>query len=426
MKQPAWLLAYETTDISDEIADVTKRIRYTDYLKDKSDEIEVVLEDAAGLWRGPWYPSKGDRVDLKIGYVGEPLLPCGRFEIDTVELSGSRGAGDVVTVRGLAAGMSSPLRTVRTRGFEDVGLDAIVAQIAGEHGFEILGDVPQEVMRRVSQSNETDLAFLKRMAEAKGYAFSVRGDKLTFYRIAELEALPPVMTLGVDTVSSYRFTNSSQKTYRACIVEWYDSETGETITGRADAEGVRLRGSDANATSAEDAVAPSSMIREGSRGDQVREWQTWLASRGLYDAAIDGIFGPITDRGTRSFQREQEIQVDGIVGPITYGAAIELGFVPGGSADPETTSTGDVLVKRERVESVADAEVRAANYLRAANRLQVTGEMTVPGDPRLVAGAKVELVGRGRLDGYFEIGRSVHTIAKASGYTTRLEELTRV
>ncbi|RXI98174.1 N-acetylmuramoyl-L-alanine amidase [Anaerobacillus alkaliphilus] len=48
------------------------------------------------------------------------------------------------------------------------------------------------------------------------------------------------------------------------------------------------------------------------RGEDVKHVQTAL------NVTADGVFGPITERAVRNFQRQQRLQVDGIVGPQTW------------------------------------------------------------------------------------------------------------
>jgi peptidoglycan hydrolase-like protein with peptidoglycan-binding domain len=67
------------------------------------------------------------------------------------------------------------------------------------------------------------------------------------------------------------------------------------------------------------APKPARMLRRGSRGAAVVELQTLLAARGLYQARVDGRFGPVTERAVKAFQRSEGIVVDGIVGPQTWG-----------------------------------------------------------------------------------------------------------
>lgn len=68
------------------------------------------------------------------------------------------------------------------------------------------------------------------------------------------------------------------------------------------------------------------ILRRGSEGEEVRRWQRFLIGQGLLESAADGVFGPVTERATRTFQRRAKIDVEGIVGPMTYAAALQRGF----------------------------------------------------------------------------------------------------
>ena len=58
-------------------------------------------------------------------------------------------------------------------------------------------------------------------------------------------------------------------------------------------------------------------IREGSRGETVKQWQT------IIKVKADGIFGPITKASTKAWQAARPpLAVDGIVGPKTWTAAL--------------------------------------------------------------------------------------------------------
>lgn len=65
------------------------------------------------------------------------------------------------------------------------------------------------------------------------------------------------------------------------------------------------------------AWAAGASLRNGDRGDTVREIQQRLKDWGYYYGAVDGIFGYQTEQAVRRFQKKHGLVVDGIVGPNT-------------------------------------------------------------------------------------------------------------
>ncbi|SDC72802.1 peptidoglycan-binding domain-containing protein [Actinokineospora iranica] len=63
-------------------------------------------------------------------------------------------------------------------------------------------------------------------------------------------------------------------------------------------------------------------IRQGSRGDAVREAQQRLAAHGFDPGRADGAFGPRTREATRRFQSARGLTADGVIGPNTWGALL--------------------------------------------------------------------------------------------------------
>lgn len=88
------------------------------------------------------------------------------------------------------------------------------------------------------------------------------------------------------------------------------------------------------------------------------------------------------------------------------------------SSDKETS--GDTLKVTVRAGSKAELQTKTNAALAEANLRQTTGSVTVPGNPKLVAGVTFELTGCGRLSGTFQISSARHRISR-SGYTSDLE-----
>ena len=57
---------------------------------------------------------------------------------------------------------------------------------------------------------------------------------------------------------------------------------------------------------------PAAAAWEG-RKRQIAEVQTVLKSLGLYDAKIDGIYGPITRKGIKGYQEKNGLAVTGTI-----------------------------------------------------------------------------------------------------------------
>lgn len=63
-------------------------------------------------------------------------------------------------------------------------------------------------------------------------------------------------------------------------------------------------------------------LRQGSRGGAVKWLQIILNDRTGAGLTVDGVFGPMTDRAVRAYQRSRGLVVDGIVGPRTWGSLV--------------------------------------------------------------------------------------------------------
>ncbi|RTL17889.1 MAG: hypothetical protein EKK55_21950, partial [Rhodocyclaceae bacterium] len=63
------------------------------------------------------------------------------------------------------------------------------------------------------------------------------------------------------------------------------------------------------------------------RGDDVKAWQAYLLSQGA-GLAVDGVFGPVTARKTRWFQRAFAVDETGALDAVTLEKAVGAGFQP--------------------------------------------------------------------------------------------------
>lgn len=240
--KPYFSLVYQGIDISSELDPQTTSITYTDNHHGKVDEIDVTVQDKDGRWKGSWKPESGDTMVLTIYDGLGGVLPCGTFEMDEPEASGSR-SGDTMTIRGLAAPITKPLRTEKTRAFEKQTLRQIVQKVAGEAGLSIEGDIEDQRFERVTQRRERDLEFLTRLAEDTGHYFSPRGTRAIFTSIRSIDGQAAALTISHaqfgTTLLDYRIRDQTADTYSKAKVTALDEDKKEKIEAEEEDGDVR-------------------------------------------------------------------------------------------------------------------------------------------------------------------------------------------
>lgn len=129
----------------------------------------------------------------------------------------------------------------------------------------------------------------------------------------------------------------------------------------------------ASAPAAVSAVAADPLLRQGMRGDAVRDWQRVLDRAVVADVVkasrvrADGVFGPHTRAVTLALQARAGLAQDGIVGPLTRDAVAGL---LDGSGPVEPAPEGDRLLRAGlRGQDVHDWQ-RAVNRAVAAGHVE--------------------------------------------------------
>lgn len=62
------------------------------------------------------------------------------------------------------------------------------------------------------------------------------------------------------------------------------------------------------------------VLRQGSKGGEVKEVQRRLKQWGYYSGSVDGVFGAATKKAVIAFQKKNGLTADGVVGKATYKA----------------------------------------------------------------------------------------------------------
>lgn len=70
----------------------------------------------------------------------------------------------------------------------------------------------------------------------------------------------------------------------------------------------------------EQTIVETAVLRQGAKGDEVKEVQRRLKQWGYYKGSVDGVFGAGTRSAVIAFQKKNGLKADGVVGKSTYQA----------------------------------------------------------------------------------------------------------
>ena len=110
-------------------------------------------------------------------------------------------------------------------------------------------------------------------------------------------------------------------THKNCPAPWV--KDGQKFIEFKQRVNAKLKGSAKDSTQ-KISVQPSKvLIKEGDKGDKIKDLQTKLNQLG-YKLAVDGIFGNATETAIKDFQRKNGLVDDGIVGEKTWNKLLEV------------------------------------------------------------------------------------------------------
>jgi len=226
--KPKYTVLYNNKSITADISKYMLSITYSDKTHGESDEVNIELEDVDGRWQNAWYPEQGATLTVTMG-----RLKCGVFEIDEIEL---KGPPSTVTIKGMATGITNPVRTKKSDAHENKTLKQIAEKVAQKNSLTVEGAIPEITLGRVTQNKETDVSFLKRISEKYGVLFSIRGKVITFTSIYDLEARGTSFTLDKTDLSNWNLKDKASGMVKEAKVQSKNAKKNSKIDVSVDLE----------------------------------------------------------------------------------------------------------------------------------------------------------------------------------------------
>jgi len=246
-RRTAVSIAFDGTDITNDIRPWLLSLTYTDDQDDLADNLKINVADRDDVWMEHWLTraveaAAGEKLSIRAVITPEHWkqggeLKTGAFELDSVNASGPPFK---VTINATSLAFSSGLRqTKKSKTWEHYTLSGIASEIAAGGGmgcmYESGSNPPYD---RVEQAKQSDISFLKKLCEDAGISIKATDGKIVLYDQAEYEAKAPVLTIEKGAKGGYikysLFSGLADIRYAKCRVRCMDPATGRCIEGTAE------------------------------------------------------------------------------------------------------------------------------------------------------------------------------------------------
>lgn len=194
-------------------------------IEDHVDMVESLACRLAGNEGQPkWEIKIGDAVEAKLG-AGDVVIFKG--EVIAVEPSWSIDGLMTMTVRALD-NAHRLARGRKTRFFEQKKDSDVASTVGAESNLSVETDPTEEVHPYILQRNESNLAFLKRLAARNNFQVAVDEGKLIFKKAA-FSGSPTTLTMGKDLRSLRMGFNSMEQVDQVIVRGWCIREKKEIV-----------------------------------------------------------------------------------------------------------------------------------------------------------------------------------------------------
>ncbi|MDM3122686.1 phage late control D family protein [Citrobacter sp. Cf125] len=217
---PAYMLTLDGEDITQNFSDRLIGLTMTDNRGFEADQLDIALDDTDGLVE---LPPRGASLTLWLGWQGSALVNKGSFTVDEIE---HRGAPDTLTIRGRSADFRGTLNSRREQSWHDTTLGVIVETIAQRNKLtaSVADALKAIAIPHIDQTQESDAAFLSRLAERNGASVSVKAGKLLFLKAGSAMTASgkpiPQMTVERGDGDRHQFAIADREAYTGVTAKW--------------------------------------------------------------------------------------------------------------------------------------------------------------------------------------------------------------
>lgn len=240
-------ITFQGVNITPSIRPYFLSLTYTDNEDGEADDLQLKLQDRGRIWQESWLEemvnaAASGKFKISADIIQEnwqgggkdTRLPCGEFELDSVETT---GPPSVVMVKSTALPFSSSIRqTKKTKAWENYSLSGMANEIAGANGLSCLYESSiNPSYDRIEQNKQSDIKLLERLCKDAGLSLKATDKMIVIFDQSKFEKRAPVRTIrkGQGYLSYSLRTNTAGTQYTSCRVSYADPLTGKKIEGIA-------------------------------------------------------------------------------------------------------------------------------------------------------------------------------------------------
>ena len=227
-RTPDFRVILDGRDLTSRIEPRLQGLTVTECRQDEADSLDLTLDDHDGRLD---IPERGAVLEVSIGWLGSPLTPKGKFTVNEVEHS---GAPDVITIRARSASMTKGMGERKEKSWHGKTIGAIVGAIAATYSLKpavgaALGKIQ---IPHVDQTNESDMAFLTRLAKRYDAVMTVKDGNLLFMPIGEGKTASgkqlQVLAIARSDGDQHRYHIAERENYAGVKARYHSGAKGAT------------------------------------------------------------------------------------------------------------------------------------------------------------------------------------------------------
>ena len=244
VKRASWAVQVEGVDITEQLNTDLISLTVTDNEEDEADDLNITVQDKDGKWL-KWLDDSvqaaADTKALRFGvWIGSldsdgkiSQQKSGTFTLDSITHAGPPSKA---TIKGTSLSFGGGIRDEkRSKSWEGYTLEGIARDIAVRAKMTMMYCSDETIYYPAQeQSDETDIAFLKRLCQNAGMALKCIDNKIVVFDKDHYGSASPIKVVSYADGSYTKWslnTTSGDVTYDLCCVRYCDPAPGQLIEG---------------------------------------------------------------------------------------------------------------------------------------------------------------------------------------------------